>query len=92
MRIKVLLFAALRERAGAGSAELELPAGATVESAIVHAQHATPRQWEPTSRFMTAVNEEYVPLSHELKDGDELALIPPVSGGGPAADPGGGVS
>ncbi|MBI2965706.1 MAG: molybdopterin converting factor subunit 1 [Chloroflexi bacterium] len=81
MRIKVLFFAGLRERAGARSAELELPAGATVAMAIDQAQRATPRRWKPTTLLMTAVNEEYVPPSYELKEGDELALIPPVSGG-----------
>jgi molybdopterin synthase catalytic subunit len=81
MRIRVLLFAGLRERAGASSAELELPVGATVSTAIDQAQRATPRPWKPTTILMTAVNEEYVPPTHVLKEGDELALIPPVSGG-----------
>lgn len=81
MRIKVLFFAGLRERAGTGSAELELPVGATVSMAIDQARRATPRPWKPTTILMTAVNEEYVPPTHELKEGDELALIPPVSGG-----------
>jgi len=81
MRVRVLFFAGLRERAGAPSADLELPVGATVETAMDSARRATPRQWKVTTRIMTAVNEEYVPVTHELKDGDELALIPPVSGG-----------
>jgi molybdopterin synthase catalytic subunit len=81
MRVKVLFFAGLRERAGAASADLELPAGSTVEAAIDSAREATPRRWKVTTRIMTAVNEEYVPVTHVLKDGDELALIPPVSGG-----------
>jgi molybdopterin synthase catalytic subunit len=81
MRIKVLFFAGLRERAGAGSTDLELPAGATVAMAIDRAQAATPRRWKTTTLLMTAVNEEYVTPSYELKEGDELALIPPVSGG-----------
>lgn len=81
MRVRVLLFAGLRERAGTASAELELPAGATVATAIDHARRATPRPWKLTTRILTAVNEEYVAESHRLEEGDELALIPPVSGG-----------
>lgn len=81
MRIRILFFAGLRERAGTRSTELDLPAGATVAVAIDHARRATPKPWKPTTHMMTAVNEEYVPASHELKEGDELALIPPVSGG-----------
>jgi molybdopterin synthase catalytic subunit len=87
MRVKVLFFAGLRERAGTSSAELELPVGATVELAIESARRATPRQWKLATRIMTAVNEEYVPVTHELREGDQLALIPPVSGGaGPPSD------
>lgn len=81
MKVKVLFFAGMRERAGTRSAELDLPAGATVSAAIAFAQSATPRKWAVTQQVMTAVNEEYVALTHELRDGDELALIPPVSGG-----------
>lgn len=81
MKVRILFFAGMRERAGTRAAELDLPAGATVSAAIASAQSATPRKWTITSRVMTAVNEEYVELAHELRDGDELALIPPVSGG-----------
>lgn len=81
MKVRVLFFAGMRDRAGTGRAELNLPAGANVEAAIAMAQSATPKRWSVTSRLMTAVNEEYVALDHELSEGDELALIPPVSGG-----------
>ncbi|MBI4219941.1 MAG: molybdopterin converting factor subunit 1 [Chloroflexi bacterium] len=81
VKIKVLFFAGLRERAGTNSTVIDLPAGATVAAAIEQAQSKTPRAWRATTRLMAAVNQEYVPTTHQLREGDELALIPPVSGG-----------
>lgn len=81
MRVTVLFFAGLRERAGTNSALLDLPPGTTVAAAIERARHVTPKSWRVTSRLMTAVNLEYVAPTHLLQEGDELALIPPVSGG-----------
>ncbi|MBT4515748.1 MAG: molybdopterin synthase sulfur carrier subunit, partial [Chloroflexi bacterium] len=44
-------------------------------------QRIGPRQWTAPTSLMAAVNNEYVEFSGVLSDGDELALIPPVSGG-----------
>ena len=84
MTVRVLLFAYLRERYGTAELDLDVADGATVADA-----------WEtlctrfPTldaERLRIAVNRGYVDNSHLLHDNDELALIPPVSGGasGPA--------
>ncbi|MBD0330206.1 MAG: molybdenum cofactor biosynthesis protein MoaE [Thermoleophilia bacterium] len=76
MRVVVRLFAGLRERAGAGERTLELPEGARagdVWPALALGE-------EPDG-LLYAVNREYAPREHELSDGDEVALIPPVSGG-----------
>ena len=60
---------------------LDLPAAATVADAVVAAETSTPKGWKAPDTTATAVNDEYVESGHVLADGDELALIPPVSGG-----------
>jgi molybdopterin synthase catalytic subunit/molybdopterin converting factor small subunit len=74
MRVKVRLFAGLRERAGWGERELD---GITRVEDIWPALSLGP---EPAG-LLYAVNKEYVQREHELEEGDEVALIPPVSGG-----------
>jgi MoaE-MoaD fusion protein len=76
VRIVVKLFAGLRERAGSAERELELPDGARV--ADVWAPLAL---GEEPEGILYAVNKEYAPAARRLADGDEVALIPPVSGG-----------
>lgn len=82
MRISVRLFAILRERAGADSVELELPEGATVAEAL-QALREQADLGESLGRMgvAMAVNREYAGPETELAPGDELALVPPVSGG-----------
>ena len=76
----VRLFASYREAAGVGHVELELPDGATARDAIrvVLAEHPLVAEGR---QLVIARNEEYVDVGATLSDGDELALIPPVSGG-----------
>jgi molybdopterin synthase catalytic subunit/molybdopterin converting factor small subunit len=74
MRVTVRLFAGLRERAG--RARLELEDVARVEDVWPALDLGS----EPGG-LLYAVNREYVERGHELADGDEVALIPPVSGG-----------
>ncbi len=82
MVVRIRLFAQLRERAGTGSLELELPAGACVRDALAADAVATLADGLP---LVMAVNREYADADAPLAPGDELALIPPVSGGaGPA--------
>jgi MoaE-MoaD fusion protein len=76
MEVTVRLFAMLRERAGAGEVSLDLPEGARVEDAL--------RELGGLAEglpLVMAVNREYAPFDRVLDPGDELALIPPVSGG-----------
>jgi MoaE-MoaD fusion protein len=75
MRITVRLFAVLRERAGRDTLELDLADGATVRDAIAAADVP-----DGLSVVM-AVNRSYADADATLQAGDELALIPPVSGG-----------
>jgi molybdopterin synthase catalytic subunit len=77
MHVTVRLFAALRERAGTGRRELELPQGA-----IAGDVYAALAIGEEPPGLAYAVNQEYSERSAVLSDGDEIALIPPVSGGG----------
>ena len=76
MHVRVRLFAVLRERAGSGEIELELPDGAAVSDALERVSALT--EGVPV---VMAVNHEYADASAPLSPGDELALIPPVSGG-----------
>jgi MoaE-MoaD fusion protein len=76
MRVQVRLFAALRERAGRDALELELPEGARVSDAL-----AAVDELAGGLSLVLAVNREYADPADELRAGDELALIPPVSGG-----------
>ena len=81
MKVRLRLFALLRDRAGVDQAELELAEGATVASAIGAAGRQFPAIIALLPRVAAAVNLHYVETSHVLNNGDELALIPPVSGG-----------
>jgi len=81
MRVRVRLFAIQRELAGAREVELELPAGSSIEgawSALV-ALHPSLAPGRAYVRF--ARNADYADADTPLADGDELAIIPPVSGG-----------
>lgn len=81
MRVQVRLFAALAEAAGWRSGVLELPDGARVWQARDRLLAAFPGLDPLCSRSAFAVNAEYADLDRALQDGDELAVIPPVSGG-----------
>ncbi|HEX8206456.1 MAG TPA: molybdenum cofactor biosynthesis protein MoaE [Solirubrobacteraceae bacterium] len=76
MQVKVRLFAQLRERAGSSSVDVELPEGASVADAI-----AALGDVAAGLPVVMAVNREYADEGAVLSPGDEVALIPPVSGG-----------
>jgi molybdopterin synthase catalytic subunit len=84
MTITVKLFAILRDRAGVPEVTLDLPAGATVGTAAERLAERFPQVRDHAKHVAYAVNTEYVTRETVLNDGDELAVIPPVSGG---ADP-----
>lgn len=88
MKVEVRLFAVLRERAGADSVELELADGATVADAIA-ALAVAPGLSELNGRMpmRIAVNREYAADATPIAAGDELAAIPPVSGGAAPGQP-----
>ena len=78
MQVTVRLFAQLRERAGTNELSIELPDGARVQDALDQLGDLA-----GDLPVVMAVNREYADREALLSPGDELALIPPVSGGGP---------
>ena len=82
MEVTVRLFAILRERAGAAEVVLDLPDGARVADAL-----AKLHELAEGLPLVMAVNREYADAQRTLGPGDELALIPPVSGGETSAAP-----
>lgn len=80
---RIRLFAILRERAHQDSVEVEVAAGATVGDALeaLGAQHSTLAPVIAAMPLVMAVNHDYATRETVLAEGDELALIPPVSGG-----------
>ncbi len=82
MIISVLLFAGLRERAAASRLRIELEDGATVKDALEQLDHSGPLEGLMRAlSIQIAVNREYATRETVLSAEDELALIPPVSGG-----------
>jgi molybdopterin converting factor subunit 1 len=82
VQVTVRLFAMLRERAGSGSVTVELPEGARVRDALAELSGLA-----DGLPLVMAVNRDYADEDTVLDPGDELALIPPVSGGAVEAAP-----
>jgi len=91
MRVTIRYFAAARERAGTSSETLELHDAATVAEALAAVCARHPALQPVAQRLRLAVDQEFAAPESRLRDGSEVALIPPVSGGagphriGPAA-------
>jgi molybdopterin synthase catalytic subunit len=80
MNVTVRLFASLRERVGHAALDREVATGATAGDLLRTLRVEFPAL-AGTGRIAIAVNSEYTTLDHALREGDEVALIPPVSGG-----------
>ena len=81
MKVKVKLFAILRERAGAAEITKELPDGSTVDELWHALQRDYPKLNVRGIRLLYAVTQNYVASDHRLSEQDEVVFIPPVSGG-----------
>jgi molybdopterin converting factor subunit 1 len=81
MRITVRFFAVLRDKTGIGESQIEIEPGSTVASAADALAGTFPAIRDSLPRVAFAVNQEYSKPQDLLREGDELALIPPVSGG-----------
>ena len=79
--MRVLLFAALREGVGEKSLDLEFDGPATLGDLLARLERAHAALARYRGRMLVALNQERAPLATPLGDGDEVALLPPVSGG-----------
>jgi MoaE-MoaD fusion protein len=79
MRVRLLAFGMLKDSLGGAERTVELPEGATVAALLEHVQQA---QGAPLLRgIAVSVNAEFATMETRLKEGDEVGLLPPVSGG-----------
>ena len=81
MRITVRLFARLRDLAGSGELVRDVPAPATVSTVWQTLVDELPALQEYERTMSVAVNADYSKMSAPVADGDEVAFLPPVSGG-----------
>ena len=81
MKVRVRLFASLREAMGKDELELDLPEAATAEAAWLSLVEASPALAERRPGLLASINRRYAPFDSALAEGDEVVFIPPVSGG-----------
>ena len=81
MELSVRFFALYRERAGCSVTQVSAPENSTVADLVASLRERFPRLAPPDVKIVVAVNEEYAEPDLTLKSGDEICLIPPVSGG-----------
>lgn len=86
--IRVLYFGIVRERLGLHDEQLQLAADSTVAELLAELSHKRGLNEAGVASLRVAVNREYVDNGHKLADGDEAAIIPPVSGGRGRKEPG----
>ena len=81
IRVRILFFGAAREIAGRAEVSMEIHAPATAASAFEEIKESYPdlKRWGRS--LLLAVNQEYAQTEMEVREGDELAIFPPVSGG-----------
>lgn len=81
MKVRARFFTSFRDAVGQRELELEVAEGATVAGLLAQLQEEYPKLAGFGRDLMVAVNTEYSELDHPLSAGDEVAFIPPVSGG-----------
>jgi molybdopterin synthase catalytic subunit len=81
MRVRVLIFGVLKDVLGKSSDCLDLKDGAEVRDVLAHYAEEAPKMEEATGSLAVAVNQQYAGPETVLKADDEVALLPPVSGG-----------
>jgi molybdopterin synthase catalytic subunit len=84
MQVKVLFFGALRDMLGKSEETIEVPPGAQLSHLLDRYSEAAPRLKGLLPSVAVSVNQEYASRNATLSDGDEVALLPPVSGGADA--------
>jgi molybdopterin converting factor subunit 1 len=86
MRVRVLFFGMLKDLAGKSSDSIELQPGSSVRGLLAHYESLIPRWKESRAALAVAVNQQYAGPDTQLKEDDEVAFLPPVSGGSGTAD------
>jgi MoaE-MoaD fusion protein len=81
VRIRVLFFGVLKDIVGQREESLEIPDGALLETVFEHYAARFPRLREASSSIVLALNQQFSSPSAALSEGDEVAFLPPVSGG-----------
>lgn len=81
MRVRVLFFGLLKDLVGNSSDEPELPAGADLRAVFDRYAARFPRLHELAPSIVVARNQEFAPMDTPIAEGDEIAFLPPVSGG-----------
>ena len=81
LRVKIKLLAHYRDRAGIGDIDIDVPSPTKVSLLLDDVLKRHPNIAGDRSRLVIAVNGEYQGQDYTVADGDEVALIPPVSGG-----------
>jgi molybdopterin converting factor subunit 1 len=80
-RVKILLFATLRDYVGSKTVELDIPLGTTVQGLTDLLVTKYPRLEKVKDSMMAAINREYAANEQAIPDNAEIAFFPPVSGG-----------
>jgi MoaE-MoaD fusion protein len=81
MQVRILFFGMLKDLAGRGSELLDLPEHSTLGDVFIHYAGITPKLGELAASIATSINQEFAGPDSTLKEGDEIAFLPPVSGG-----------
>ena len=81
LKIKVRFFAVVRQLTGTDALNVEVPAGATIASLCDHIGQQIPQLRGRLPSLLIALNGEFTGPGVALKDGDEVAFLPPFSGG-----------
>jgi molybdopterin synthase catalytic subunit/molybdopterin converting factor small subunit len=81
MQVRILFFGMLKDLAGRGSDLVNLPDHATLGDVFTHYEELIPRLGKLAASIAISVNQEFAGPDSKLKEGDEIAFLPPVSGG-----------
>lgn len=84
MKVRILPFGVLKDWLGSSASTIDIGEGATVGDLLAHIARIQPGPGAALRGIAVSVNAEYAPAAHVLRDGDEVGLLPPVSGGSPA--------
>ena len=81
MQVRVLFFGILKDMVGKSADLIDLPEGSSVREMLAHYESRIPRMKDALASIVLAVNQQYAGPDTRLKPNDEVALLPPVSGG-----------